>query len=130
MAATIQHIAISCKENETLAEFYKRTFGMREVFRHSPEGRPDVTAIYLTDGHVNLALLPNLGDGREGINHFGFKVDDVEEAMQLGIASGGKPSTTVKPRDGRYAETAIVDPSGTSVDLTDKGWDIGQGRPE
>ncbi len=128
--ATIQHIAISCKENEALAEFYKTTFGMREVFSHSPEGHPEVVGIYLTDGHINLALLPNLGNHPEGINHFGFVVDDIESTRETGVAAGAKPGSNDIPRDGRYAEAYIVDPSGTRVDLTDKGWDIGQGRPK
>lgn len=129
MPARIQHIAITCAENEALAEFYKSTFGLTEVFRHSPEGRPDLVGIYLTDGHINLALLPNGGGRPEGINHFGILVEDLEAARDRALANGAKPAAGALPKDGRYAEDYVIDPSGTRVDLSDKGWDIGRGRP-
>ena len=130
--AQIQHIALTAIDNEGLASFYVNTFGMREVFRHADPrpDRPNAVAVYLTDGHINLAVLPNGGGRPEGINHFGFIVDDIEEARQLGVANGAKPGSNDLPRDGRYAEGYLVDPVGQKVDLTDKGWDIGEGRPE
>ena len=121
--AKIQHIAITCQENEKLAEFYKQAFGMVEVKRHAPEGRPDVVGIYLSDGHINLALLPARPGSPEGINHFGFHVDDVAAAREKAVAAGGKPGSDDLPRDGRFAEGFIVDPSGTRVDLSVVGWD-------
>lgn len=119
----IQHIAITCQENEKLAKFYKQAFGMVEVKRHAPEGRPDVVGIYLSDGHINLALLPARPGHPEGINHFGFHVDDVASARQKAVAAGAKPGSDDLPRDGRFAEGYIVDPSGTRVDLSVAGWE-------
>jgi catechol 2,3-dioxygenase-like lactoylglutathione lyase family enzyme len=121
--AQIQHIAITCRENEKLAEFYKQTFGMVEVKRHAPEGRDDVVGIYLSDGHINLALLPARPGHPEGINHFGFHVDDIEGAREKAVSLGAKPGSNDLPRDGRFAEGFIVDPSGTRVDLSVTGWD-------
>jgi catechol 2,3-dioxygenase-like lactoylglutathione lyase family enzyme len=120
--AQIQHIAITCHENEKLAEFYKQAFGMVEVKRHAPQGRPDVVGIYLSDGHINLALLPAMPGHPEGINHFGFHVDDIEASRDKAVSLGAKPGSDNLPRDGRFAEGYIVDPSGTRVDLSESGW--------
>lgn len=120
----IQHIAIRSHENEALAEFYARAFGLVEVKRHAPEGRPDRLGIYLTDGHLNLALIPAAPGGPEGIDHFGFKVDEMEAARRGVLAAGGTPGSDQVPRDGRFAEAFVLDPVGTRVDLSVAGWDV------
>lgn len=120
----IQHIALFAEDNEALADFYKAAFGLVEVKRHAPEGRPDRVGIYLTDGHINLAILPASAGGYEGIHHFGIQVDDVEEVRKQVVDSGGKPGSNDIPRDGRFAEGFILDPAGTRVDLSVNGWDV------
>lgn len=120
----IQHIALCAQENEALAEFYKSAFGLVEVKRHSPQGRPDRVGVYLTDGNINLALLPLLSSQPEGINHFGFHVDEVEAVRKQAVDAGAKPGSNDVPRDGRFAEAFILDPVGTRVDLSVKGWDV------
>ena len=120
----IQHVAVFARDNEALAAFYKQAFGLVEVKRHAPEGRPDRVGIYLTDGHINLALLPAGPEQPEGIHHFGFQVDDVETARKAVVAAGGRPGTNDIPRDGRFAEGFVVDPAGTRVDLSANGWDV------
>ena len=125
----IQHVALFAQDNEALADFYKRAFGLVEVKRHAPEGRPDRVGIYLTDGHINLALLP-AGPGRpEGIDHFGFQVDDVEAVRKEVVAAGGTPGSDDLPRDGRFAEGFVRDPVGDRVDLSVKGWDVQVPKP-
>ncbi len=51
----IRHIALTTKDPAKTAAFYKEAFGLKEV-RRSPNG-----AVFLTDGHINLAVL-NLKD--------------------------------------------------------------------
>jgi hypothetical protein len=46
----IQHIAIVSPKRDALVEFYKKAFGMKQV-----EG--EGSAVYLSDGAVNLALI-------------------------------------------------------------------------
>ncbi|MBO0886442.1 MAG: VOC family protein [Acidimicrobiales bacterium] len=120
--AQIQHIAITCQENEKLAEFYKASFGLVEVKRNAPEGREDSVVIYLSDGHINLALLPARPGQPEGINHFGFHVDDLEAARTKALSLGAKPSSNDVPRGGGFVEDFVVDQSGTRVDLSAEGW--------
>jgi catechol 2,3-dioxygenase-like lactoylglutathione lyase family enzyme len=116
--ARIRHIAILAADPAKLSEFYKTSFGLKEVARSGENGE----AIYLSDGHINLALLP-ARNRREGIFHFGIEVDDVKSAAETALAAGARGGTAELPRDGRFAETFVVDPVGTRVDLS-KGWKV------
>jgi catechol 2,3-dioxygenase-like lactoylglutathione lyase family enzyme len=117
----IAHIALLSEDQQTLSEFYKNTFGMKEVFRHaSAQGGGD--AIYLSDGAINLAILPARGR-KEGLYHFGIQVDNIAATFEKAKANGGaeQPPKGL-PRDGRFAEVYITDPDGTRIDLSEAGW--------
>jgi catechol 2,3-dioxygenase-like lactoylglutathione lyase family enzyme len=118
--AKIRHIAIKVEDQEKTAEFYKKTFGMTEAWR-GPVRDDGNRAIYLTDGYINMAVLPARG-GREGIDHFGFQVESMEETLKNAQASGAKSEADTKPRDGRFAEMGVHDPVGQLVDVTVHGW--------
>lgn len=120
--ARIQHIAIFAKDNVALAEFYKRTFGMEEVFRQPAGPGGERVAVYVSDGNINLALLPAGDNGREGIDHFGFKVDDTDATTATAVDAGAKHGRTAVPQDGRFAEGFVLDPVGTRIDLSQSGW--------
>ncbi len=112
----IRHIAICAEDTAKLAEFYKTTFEMQEVARLED-------AVFLTDGYINLAVLPaRVNDGREGMYHFGFQVDDVRETGRIAKAAGARTGIAPRPRDGRYAEFRVHDPVGTPIDLAEAGW--------
>lgn len=119
--ARIRHIALLTKDTERLAEFYRTSFGLKEVAR-SGEASEHGRAIYLSDGHINLAILP-ARHRREGIYHFGMEVADVKGAAQGAITAGATGGTAELPKDGRFAETFILDPVGTRVDLS-LGWKV------
>ena len=116
--ARIRHIAILTKDTSKLAEFYQASFGLKEVARSGDEGE----AIYLSDGHINLAILP-ARNRREGIYHFGIEVEDVKGAVQTALSAGATGGTAELPKDGRFAETFVLDPVGTRVDLS-LGWKV------
>jgi len=74
--AKIKHIAIRATDPEKTVAFYREVFGLRQVGL----GR---NGVYLSDGHVNLAILNCKsekagGSGIVGIEHIGFQVEDVE----------------------------------------------------
>jgi predicted enzyme related to lactoylglutathione lyase len=119
--ATIKHIAISAKDNEKLAEFYKNVFGMQEVFRQ-PAGTSGRFAYYLSDGHINLAILPTGPNGKEGLNHFGFHIEDMESYSKAAVEAGASQPPADVPRDGRFAEQYVLDPVGARIDLSVAGW--------
>jgi catechol 2,3-dioxygenase-like lactoylglutathione lyase family enzyme len=114
---------------EATARFYIETFGMKLVHSHPGKRIKGRDAIYLSDGHINLAILP-AGEGRpEGINHFGFQVDSMDETSERAVASGARQGIRRREAyvDGRwagttFAEGGVVDPAGTSVDLSEQGW--------
>lgn len=119
--ARIRHLALLTKDTEKLAEFYKASFGLNEVHR-SGEPSENGSAIYLSDGHINLAILP-ARNRREGIFHFGMEVEDVKGAVATAKGNGATGGTDKLPKDGRFAETFVLDPVGTRVDLS-LGWKV------
>ena len=71
----IRHIALNVQDRDATAEYYKKIFGVEEKYR-GPNG-----TVYLSDGFVGIALI-HRPDLPWGINHFGFVVDDLEEARR------------------------------------------------
>jgi len=120
--AKIRHIAIKAEDQEKTADFYKQTFGMTEAWR-GPVRDDGKRAIYLTDGYINMAILPARGE-RQGIDHFGFQVDDMAGTVRMAAVNGGQGEAYKKPRDGRFAEMGVHDPAGTLVDVSTHGWKV------
>src|SRR5262249_37845011 len=89
--ARIRHLAILTQDVDRLVKFYTNSFGLKIVQRVG-------TATYLTDGHINLAIIP-IGPERkiegnqlkEGINHFGFEVESVEALVPVCKQWGPRP---------------------------------------
>ena len=99
--ARIRHIAILTEDVDKLVKFYTEGFGLKIVHGIG-------TATYLTDGHINLAIIP-IGPEREiegpqlqtGINHFGFEVEDVAAVREActGLQRGnGREKAPAQPR--------------------------------
>ena len=131
--AKIRHIAIKVEDQEKTADFYKKTFGMTEAWR-GPVRDDGNRAIYLTDGYINMAVLPARG-GREGIDHFGYAVESIEQ-VKRDIEEFGRANPTAVPKElaggvfghitqedidackaGKYA---IADPDGLLIDLSER----------
>jgi catechol 2,3-dioxygenase-like lactoylglutathione lyase family enzyme len=122
-AARIRHIAIVTKDVQKLVKFYTTVFGMNVA-----PGRG--TGVYLSDGHVNLAILPldpeRATEGpylKEGIYHFGFQVDDVDSLRPLCKELGAITNVDKRPGN-REAEYRVYDPDGNPVDLSVHGWPL------
>ena len=93
--AQLRHFAIVVRDQERSAKFYEQAFGLKRV------GFEDLgwsSAVYMSDGTVNLALLHftgTKGSGRDdmtnfvGAHHFGFIVDDAAETQKRVEAAGG-----------------------------------------
>jgi catechol 2,3-dioxygenase-like lactoylglutathione lyase family enzyme len=118
--AKIKHIAIRTVDPESTAAFYKEAFGLTQVGL----GR---NGIYLSDGHVNLAILK--GHGKLGIEHLGFQVDDVDGTLTRLNQLGGKSLTervNVTPTDAAnpqsYYEIKCVGPDDQIIDISGSGW--------
>ena len=121
--ARIRHLAILTEDVERLVRFYTTVFGLQVV-----EGVG--TATYLSDGHINLAIIP-IGPERElegdhlqpGLHHFGFEVDDTARIAPLCDELGAADAVAKRPPN-REAEARVHDPDGNPVDLSQHGWPL------
>jgi len=125
--ARIKHIAIRTGDVEKTAAFYKEAFGLKQVGLGQ-------NGIYLTDGHLNIAVLKfqpgkNGEPLRLGIDHVGFQVDDVDATIARINGLGGKPltdRTEVHPSDPSrpqsYYEIKCVGPDEQVIDVSNVGW--------
>ncbi len=115
----IRHLAIMTLDPERLGKIYEQTF---EMTRLPAKGVPGSKAVYMTDGHVTLALLENKADGKpSGLNHFGFEVDDQDEITNR-LARAGVKAPAKRPADRPYAETRATDLDGNNFDISVKGF--------
>ncbi len=133
----IKHIALTTKDPAKTAAFYKEAFGLKEL-RRSPNG-----AVFLTDGHINVAIL-NFKDERSadmgahgpnfsGIHHFGFEVDDLDDACdKLENAHGQRLTAKTTAEADAYAEVRAghanfemkwSGPDGVVIDISHTGWE-------
>jgi catechol 2,3-dioxygenase-like lactoylglutathione lyase family enzyme len=75
----INHISIRADDPSRVAEFYEKIFELKEAETYKDDG-----SICMTDGKVKLLLRPRhnrLYRGlREGLDHFGFKVENLAAA--------------------------------------------------
>jgi len=117
--ARLRHFAVCVKDLEKAAKFYENVFELKRI------GREDLdigSAIYMSDGVINLALLNFTGaagskasdlknpGGHVGAHHFGFQVDDLIETQKRIEANGGN------------FERKFKDPDGVIFDISKNGW--------
>ena len=127
--AKLRHIAVVVRDLERAARFYEQAFELKRVGEeHIDLG----SAIYLSDGVINLALLTYKGEtgsglkdaaGFVGAHHFGFQVDDLEATKKRVEAAGGKFFFTLgKTKEDANFEVKYKDPDGVIFDISEKGW--------
>ena len=129
--ARLRHIAVCVKNLDKAAEFYNKVFEFERI------GREDLeigSAIYMSDGTINLALLNFAGkegskasDIKEGqtfigAHHFGIQVDDMAETQKKIEEAGGKFFFDLgDERHGNF-ERKFKDPDGVIFDVSKNGW--------
>src|SRR5436853_6557924 len=137
--AQIRHIAIQTQDEEATKRFYVENFGLK-VVRKLDSNR--TSGYFLTDGHINLAILrfkndvvagAERGKGWSGIHHFGFEVDNLEETTaKLAQTGGAKPREDINVALGVGAggspghgnvEVRYIGPDNVNFDISQTGWD-------
>jgi methylmalonyl-CoA/ethylmalonyl-CoA epimerase len=136
--ARIRHIAIQTQDEEATKNFYVENFGLK-VVQHLENDR--IAGYYLTDDHINLAILHFKNDkiagserGKDwsGIHHIGFQVESLEETVaklggtvaksrddinvELGLGAGG-----AKAGHGNV-EVRYIGPDNVNFDVSETGW--------
>lgn len=137
--ARIRHIAIQTQDEEATKRFYVENFGLKEV-RRLDSAR--TSGYFLTDGHINLAILrfkndviagAERGTGWSGIHHIGFQVDSLEEMVaQLEESGVAKPREDINAALGVAAngasaghgnvEMRYIGPDNVNFDISQTGW--------
>src|SRR5215469_670948 len=126
--ARLRHFAIVVRNLDKSAQFYESVFNLKRVGREDLEF---ASAIYLSDGVVNLALLNYRGERGSGLkdaknfvgaHHFGFQVEDIAETQKRIEAAGGKFFFDLgEERHGNF-ERKFKDPDGVIFDISKHGW--------
>jgi catechol 2,3-dioxygenase-like lactoylglutathione lyase family enzyme len=129
--ARIRHIAIATRDLEGTKKFYIEGLGLKEVGKINT---PTSEGCYLSDGHVNFAILkfkydePAKTEGTlkwTGIHHFGLEVENMEEARarieKAGAVHRPYPGTEEMAKRGNV-EVKFSGPDGVTIDLSEHGW--------
>ena len=136
--ARIRHIAIGTDDPEATAKFYVEGLGLRRVGKVDS---PTAEGYYLSDGHVNMAILKwreewaSVTEGapkRVGMHHVGFGVEDMDAAQAQVLAAGAVEHAEPKIREaynnrkhedaGGNVEVKFTGPDGVTFDLSVHGW--------
>ena len=113
--AKLRHISLSVDDMEKTAQFYEQAFDMKRV-------RQSNVAIMMSDGVVSLAIIDankNANAGaKKGLHHFGFLIDDIDDAAARVEQSGGKYYGQIKEiGGGPRSERKYTDPDGVPFDI-------------
>jgi len=111
----LRHIAMTVDDMEKTASFYEKSFGLERV-------RESNVAIMLSDGVMSLAIIDankNVNaEGKKGLHHFGFLIDDMDQAVSKVEASGGVYHGQIKNiGQGPKSERKYRDPNGQLFDI-------------
>ena len=136
--ARIRHIAIGTNDPDGTARFYREGLGLKEVGRLNSK---TAEGYYLSDGHVNIAILKFKGDDPAtteggtrytGVHHFGLEVADMASAKarieKAGAVHRPYPGTEEMKKRGNI-EVKFSGPDGVTIDLSEHGW-LGTHKPK
>ena len=125
MITGLDHVHVICGQMEEAVQFFKTVFGGREISREEVRGLPMVR-MEVRGVPINLLgtepgasqLIP--GKGSRGLDHFGFKVRDMEQTIadlkKKGVRITLGPSVT--PAGIKYA--FIEGPEGIRIELVER----------
>ena len=127
--ARLRHFAIVVRDLDKSAQFYESVFDLKRVGREDLEF---ASAIYLSDGVVNLALLNYRGERGSGLkdaknftgaHHFGFQVESIAETQKRIETAGGQFFFDLgEDQEKQNFERKFKDPDGIIFDVSRKGW--------
>jgi catechol 2,3-dioxygenase-like lactoylglutathione lyase family enzyme len=123
MIAKIRHVATHTERYETQFKFYNTIFGMKQITTNLVDetGKANANRGHISDGVIGMALLAKRPGSTQGIDHFGFEVDDVKEVVDR--INRFYPDLLHTPALAHvpFAGIRAQDPTGTQFDLSQKG---------
>ena len=125
MHAKIRHVALFTEKYERMLKFYQTVFGMKQITTRLADetGQQNAERGHISDGTIGYALLAKRPGNNQGLDHFGFEVDDVKEAIDR--LKRHYPETLVASALDfvPFAGFRSHDPAGTQFDLSQKSLD-------
>ena len=123
MIAKIRHVATHTEHYDKECKFYQTIFGMKQITTGlvDENGKSNPDRGHISDGVIGLALLAKRAGSQSGIDHFGFEVDDVREAVDRMNRFYPDLLHTRALTYVPFAGTRAQDPTGTQFDLSQKG---------
>jgi catechol 2,3-dioxygenase-like lactoylglutathione lyase family enzyme len=122
----VRHLALRVRDIPTTRRFYEEGLGF-----HFLGNRPSSESLDLSDGHVNLTLLPYIGPERQPLEesyefiHLGFWVEDLEAVYKRLVALNARVvREDVKERRDFAGDAPpvgsfkVLDPDGNVLDIT------------
>jgi catechol 2,3-dioxygenase-like lactoylglutathione lyase family enzyme len=115
--AKIRHIAYRAADVEGMANFFVNSLEMK-ITQRRKNG-----AIDLSDGTINITVLPMLQAGpngeapRQGVDHIGFTVEDEEKAFRVLEDAGARKIATIQLGSAAHYEAKFQGPEGIVVDV-------------
>ena len=123
MIAKIRHVATHTERYDTQFKFYQTIFGMKQITTNLVDetGKANPNRGHISDGVIGMALLAKRAGSGQGIDHFGFEVDDVKEVVDRLNRLYPDLLHTRALAYVPFAGVRAQDPTGTQFDLSQKG---------
>ncbi len=135
--AFIRHIAVLSEDPPKAAEFYKKHFDMKELYRQPADTGAE--GVWLSDGWIYFAVLkqgpntPKLGPNQSsdyiGLHHIGFLVDDqkakakeLESILQPVEENPLSPPRPLASLVKDAPNLKFIGPDWVHLDIRDRGW--------
>lgn len=118
MFAKLNHIAIASDQYAINSRFYEALFGLRSAKNYRP-----ARATVVSDGRVGMNIIPRREGRTSGLDHFGFEVEDIEEAVDRMTKFDPSLTAIKRPPVRPFAAYSGHDPDANIFDISQK--DIG-----
>ena len=138
---TYDHIHLRSLEPMETAQYFQKMFDAKIMESVQSDGQPrvdiDVNGLIIFIAKAGKDTPPSLKDPHLGLDHFGFRVDDLDEACKKLEAAKGKAITTrgegrvhgegqaaMAPGAPRNFEMKWSGPDDVVIDISHTGWAI------
>lgn len=131
----LKHLAMASADPDKSKEFFENVLGWSVA---GVVASRNANGYYMTDGHINLAILkfrngPAAGkefpQGYVGLHHVGFQCEDIEQMVDQFKVNGYEPRHDVNLAQGLgknpakdNAEYKMSGPENIMVDISERGW--------
>lgn len=123
MICKIRHIATHTERYDTQAKFYRNIFNMKQITHNLTDetGKANPNRGHISDGVIGMALLTKRAGGGQGLDHFGFAVEDIKEIVDRLNRYYPELQHTKALAHVPFAGIRAQDPTGTQFDLSQQG---------